>query len=184
MDIDLHLIAGNCEFSQWKTINDTIMGGSSEAICKMTPDGLLLQGVVIEENGGFVSCLSPFLSPSLDLSQYNGIQLDLDGGGRTLKFAIACGDTFNRFTEFISGGIRWVVEVKTNKNGTTTVTIPFDDFKPNIRAKPIPIPLRFDPTSIVQFQLLHSKFGTSGNLNSGFKAGPLKILLRSISAYF
>ena len=192
MNNDLRRIASSKELSEWKTINDTIMGGSSEATCQITPDGLLLKGILIEENGGFVSCTSPFLSPALDLSEFHGIQLDVDGEGRTLKFAISCGDGFNRFSKFVGGGVRWVVEIQTKELGITSVKIPFKDFRPTIRAKPIPIPLKFSPFSIVQLQLLHSKFGTAGNLNSGFKAGnlnsgfkagPFQILLCSISAY-
>ena len=117
-------------------------------------------------------------------SGFHGIQLDVDGEGRTLKFAISCGDGFNRFSKFVGGGVRWVAEVQTNKLGITAVKIPFKDFQPTIRAKPIPLPLKFSTSSIIQLQLLCSKFGTTGNLNSDFKAGPFHILLCSISAYF
>ena len=37
---------------------------------------------------------------------------------------------------------------------------------------------------ITQFQLLHSKFGEPGKINTEFKPGHIEILLRSISAYF
>jgi len=180
----LRTIAGPQELSEWKTINDTIMGGASEGTCQLTVDGLVFEGVLVEENGGFVSCLSPFFSPPLDLSVFQGIQIDLDGQGRTLKFAISCSDGLDRVSRFFNGGVRWVAEVKTNKLGITAVKIPFKDLKPTIRAKPIPIPSRFSSSSIVQLQLLLSKFGTKGNLNSDFKAGPFHILLCSVSAYF
>ena len=62
-------------------------------------------------------------------------------------------------------------------------SIPFKDFRPTIRAKPVPIPLKFNSKSISQLQLLYSKFGTAGDLNIGFQAGTYQILLRSISAY-
>ena len=183
MEQNLDLISREQEFSKWQTINDTIMGGSSKAVCKVVKEGLSFQGVVVEENGGFVSCLSPVFDPPLNLSEYSGIKLDLDGDGRTLKFAVSCEDQFSRFTEFFTGGIRWVTEVQTERSGKTCIKIPFKDLKPTIRAKPIPMPLKFNSFSIHQFQLLHSKFGTSGNLNTGFKEGPFDILIRSLSAY-
>ena len=54
------LIVDQKNFSEWKPLNDTIMGGSSQASCTTTSKGLLLDGTLIEEDGGFVSCKSPF----------------------------------------------------------------------------------------------------------------------------
>ena len=180
MEKNLDLISRAQDFSKWQTINDTIMGGSSKAVCKVVQEGLSFQGVVVEENGGFVSCLSPIFDPPLNLSEYLGIKLDIDRDGRTLKFAVACKDNFLEFTEFMDWGLRWVAEFPTNQSGTTTAVIPFNSLKPTIRAKSVPLPLKFDPSVVTQFQLLHSKFGLSGKLNTGFRPGPIKILLRSI----
>ncbi len=177
------LIASSEEFRNWMTINDTIMGGSSQARCKSESVGLYLEGNLIEENGGFVSCRSPLFSSALDLSSFSGIQIEVDGQGRTLKLAISCGDTLTRFSESFSGGVKWVAELTTKEIGTTLVKIPFKKFQPNIRAKTVLLPIKFASNSIVQFQLLFSKFGIAGKLNSGFRPGPFSILLRSISAY-
>ncbi len=177
------LISYSEEFKSWITINDTIMGGSSQATCESESAGLLLKGNVIEENGGFISCRSPLRSTPLDLSSFTGIQIEVDGQGRTLKFAITCRDPLTSFSKSFSGGVKWVSEFCTKEQGTTLVQIPFDDFEPSIRAKPIFIPMKFAFNSIVQFQLLYSKFGIAGKLNSEFKPGPFSILLRSISAY-
>ena len=40
MSNDSILIAESKDFSTWRMINDTIMGGSSEGICKLTFAGL------------------------------------------------------------------------------------------------------------------------------------------------
>ena len=48
-------------FDSWATLNDTIMGGRSQAGCRLTPEGLLLEGEVVADGGGFVSCRSPLL---------------------------------------------------------------------------------------------------------------------------
>ena len=177
------VIASTKEFKNWKTINDTIMGGSSQATCKSGTAGLYLDGELIEENGGFISCCSPLFSSPFDLSVFSGIQIEVDGKGRTLKFAVTCGDLVTKFSESFSGGVKWVAELVTEDIGTTTVRIPFNKFEPSIRAKPILLPAKFASNSIVQFQLLYSKFGISGKLNSDFTPGPFSILIRSISAF-
>ena len=170
------------DFADWASLNDTIMGGQSRAGCRVSPDGLLLEGELVETGGGFVSCRSPRLQPPLDLSPYSALQLNVEGEGRTLKIAIGCRDGAMGLTELIPGGLRWVVDVPTESNGVTRVVVPFADLRPTVRAKPVGLPLRFDTSGITRFQVLHSKFGDSGVLNPGFRAGSIRILIHSIHA--
>ena len=177
------LIQGS-EFSDWKSLNDTIMGGSSLAKCRSSEKGLFLEGNLVEEGGGFVSCRSPIFNKPFDLSKYSGLILDVEGEGRTLKFAIACEKKPLSLSNLLKGDIRWVASIPTKKNGVSRIKIPFKDLEPARRAKPVRLPLSFDPTCINRFQLLHSKFGQPGKMNSGFFSGPIKIFIKSISAYF
>ena len=171
-------------FSNWITLNDTIMGGSSIANCIACKEGLILEGKVVEEGGGFISCRSPVYKPSLDLSSYRGITISLDGGGRTFKIALRAELTkLFSFNPSFFQSVRWVAEVPTRESGTTKVNIPFDIFQPTIRAKKVFVPINLKTTCINQFQLLHSKFGKPGKLNDRFKSGTIKILLRSISGF-
>ena len=80
------------DFDGWKTLNDTVMGGSSSAFCEISNSGLLLKGNIVEKAGGFVSCRSPIYKPSLNVSEYSSFELNIDGQGRTFKFAVACED--------------------------------------------------------------------------------------------
>ncbi|AIQ96952.1 CIA30 family protein [Prochlorococcus sp. MIT 0801] len=176
------LIKGS-EFSDWKSLNDTIMGGSSRANCHSSDKGLFLEGNLVEEGGGFVSCRSPIFNKPFNLSKYSGLILDVEGEGRTLKFAIACEKKPLSLSNLLKGDIRWVASIPTNKKGVTRIKIPFRKLEPARRAKPVRLPLRFDPSCINRFQLLHSKFGQPGKMNSGFFAGPIKVLIKSISAY-
>ncbi len=176
------LIQGS-EFSDWKSLNDTIMGGSSLAKCRSSDKGLFLEGNLVEEGGGFVSCRSPILDKPFNLSKYSGLILDVEGEGRTLKFAIACEKKTLSLSNLLKGDIRWVASIPTKRNGVSRIKIPFKDFEPARRAKPVRLPLRFDPTCINRFQVLHSKFGQPGKMNPGFFAGPIKILIKSINAY-
>jgi len=170
-------------FSDWKSLNDTIMGGSSRANCRSTDKGLFLEGNLIEEGGGFVSCRSPIFSKPFDLSNYSGLIIDVEGEGRTLKFAIACEKKTFSLSNLLKGDIRWVASIPTKKEGVSRIKIPFKDLEPARRAKPVRLPLRFDASCINRFQVLHSKFGQPGKMNSGFSSGPIKLLIKSISAY-
>jgi len=175
------------DFDDWVSLNDTVMGGSSKAFCKTSSKGLSLQGVVVEEKGGFVSCKSPIFSPFLNLSKYQGFELKIEGRGRTLKFGVSCRYGLFGVKEFFldksPGGLRWVAEIETKRFGTTTVKVPFENLEPTVLAKKISIPIKFKSNAVSQFQLLHSKFGKPGELNPGFKPGKINFLLQSISVY-
>ena len=176
------LIKGS-EFSDWKSLNDTIMGGSSRASCRSSDKGLFLEGNLVEEGGGFVSCRSPIFDKPFNLSKYSGLIIDVEGEGRTLKFAIACEKKPLSLSNLLKGDIRWVASIPTNKRGVSRIKVPFKKLEPARRAKPVRLPLRFDPTCVNRFQLLYSKFGQPGKINSGFSPGPIKVLIKSISAY-
>ena len=176
------LIVGVDQFSDWRPLDDSIMGGKSNSICQVRKEGLFVEGNLVEEGGGFISCRSSVMSHPLDLSSFSAFQLNVDGDGRTLKFAVACKDKILGLVDLMDWGLRWVAEFPTNESGTTQVIIPFTTLKPTVRAKSVTLPIKFDSSVITQFQLLHSKFGQPGELNKGFRPGPIKILLRSIHA--
>jgi hypothetical protein len=176
-------IAAGDGFSGWHALNDTVMGGRSQGSCRIGLHGLEFQGLLVEEGGGFISCRSPLFSPPLDLSGFAGLELDLAGDGRRFKLAVACADGLGGLTNLIPGGLRWVIEFGTEAAGLTTVRIPFADLKPSVRAKPVGLPLRFDPSRITRLQLLHSRFADDGGLNAGFRAGPIHLELRAIRGY-
>ena len=180
-DGSLLIVAGD-GFAGWHSLNDTIMGGRSQGQCQSGSAGLVMTAEVVAEGGGFVSCRSPLFSPPLDLSTHAGLQLDLEGDGRRYKLAIACSDGLAGLTELIPGGLRWVAEFGTEAQGLTRVWIPFSQLRPSVRAKPVGLPLRFDPARITRLQLLHSRFGDDGGVNSGFRAGPLRLAIHSIRA--
>ena len=169
------------DFDGWKTLNDTVMGGSSSAYCEISNSGLFLRGNIVEKAGGFVSCRSPIYKPSLNVSEYESFVLKIDGQGRTFKFAVACEDDLLGLTEFIPGGLRWIKSFPTKKFGTTNVQITFSSLKPSVRANKVHFPFKFKPNKIKRLQLLHSKFGDDGLLNNEFKQGSIKVLIKSIS---
>ena len=183
----LSKVVSSSDFDDWFSLNDTIMGGSSKAVCKASSKGLSLEGVVVEEKGGFVSCKSPIFSTPLNLSSYQGFELKVEGKGRTLKFGVSCKYGLFGFKELFldktPGGLRWVAEIETKRFGSTIVQIPFDSLEPTVLAKKISLPIKFKSEAISQFQLLHSKFGRPGELNPGFRPGKINFLFQSISVY-
>lgn len=183
---DRLLVAGD-GFSGWHTLNDTIMGGHSSGSCRISAAGLVFDALVVEEGGGFVSVRSPQFSPPLDLSAFSALRLDLAGDGRRYKLAVACADGIAGLTELVPGGLRWVHEFATAPEGFGQVRIGFDQLTPSLRARPIEglplgLPLQFDRSRITRLQLLHSRFDDGGGRNAGFRAGDLRLELRSIHA--
>ncbi len=169
--------------SEWTSLNDTIMGGSSFASCNVLEGGLILDGFLVEDGGGFVSCRSPVLDPPLNLSKFSGFDLEVEGEGRTLKLAIGCRDSLLGLTDLFYGGLRWIAVIPTEESGITKIKIPFKNLQPTVRAKPFTFPISFDETCITQLQLLYSKFGQAGELNQEFRPGPIRIKLLSIRAF-
>ena len=180
------LVVNGDGFSGWLALNDTIMGGRSSGVCRVGPEGLVLEADVLEQGGGFVSCRSPLFSPPLNLGDYRALQLELRGDGRRYKLAVACADGVAGLTELIPGGLRWVAEFDTSISSPDQppqlVEIPFAQLRASVRARPLNLPLRFDPAKVTRLQVLHSKFGDDGQLNAGFRAGPLQLALVAVRA--
>ena len=64
---ELSKVVSSSDFDDWFSLNDTVMGGSSNAFCKTSSKGLSLEGLLVEEKGGFISCKTPKYSPALNI---------------------------------------------------------------------------------------------------------------------
>lgn len=72
--------------SQWRIVNDGVMGGRSTSSAVLTDETLYFTGnVSLENNGGFASIRSPY--EAYDLSQYTEIVIKHRGTSR--KFALS-----------------------------------------------------------------------------------------------
>ena len=74
-------------------------------------------------------------------------------------------------------------EFGTEAPGSSVIRIPFADLRPSVRAKPVGLPLRFDPSRITRLQLLHSRFADDGGANMGFRAGEIHLELHAIRGF-
>lgn len=73
--------------NDWNIINDTVMGGRSDASIELTDDSVIFTGnVSLQNNGGFVSYRSPF--QRYDLSEYNGIEIRYRSTGRRFSLQL------------------------------------------------------------------------------------------------
>ena len=158
------------------------MGGQSRATCSIEKDSLSFSGELVEQNGGFVSCISPSIDKPIDLSRYSGLRLKLFGSGLHLKFALGCKKNRFRLSRYPLANVKWVFSFPTLKSQTTDLFIPFHKFEAAIRAQRLEKSLQLNVNRISQFQLLYSKFGQPGQLNPDFVPGPFEITVHSISA--
>ena len=105
----------------WNTVNDTVMGGRSQAQISVNDNKHLLWtgNLSLENNGGFVSIRSEYTN--LDWSQYDGVEVQLSGAGRDVQVSLQRRDQMIR-----AGGYRALVP--THPTEDTRVFIPFTAF--------------------------------------------------------
>jgi uncharacterized protein YbjT (DUF2867 family) len=160
----------------WGAVDDVVMGGVSESSLRLNNNRAVFSGVVsVENNGGFASVRTRNFDSPLDLSEYQGIRLRLQGDGKRYKFIIRCEGKWD--------GISYCYSFDTIYNYPQTITIPFRDLIPVFRAKTVPSQGYFDPSRVYSMQLMLSKFEYDGALNPKFEAGFFGLEIESIEAY-
>lgn len=96
----------------WIIINDTVMGGRSDASIEITDDSVVFTGTVsLQNNGGFVSYRSPF--QKFDFSDYNGIEIKYKSTGRRFSLQLDTNRSWwlpNYKHHFENDSSEWVVE--------------------------------------------------------------------------
>ncbi len=160
----------------WGAVDDVVMGGVSESGIRMSEGGAIFGGNVSTDNsGGFASVRTRNFDPSLNLINYQGIELKVKGDGQRYKFFIR--------TEAKWDGVGYAYPFDTIANQWTTIQIPFSDLVPIFRAKTVSEAAPIDPTQICSFQLMLSKFEYDKALNPRFTPGLFSLQIESITAY-
>jgi len=113
--------------SQWRVINDGVMGGLSRGSIILTNDGtgLFTGELSLENNGGFASVRTMVDSP--DLSEYAGLEVRVKGDGRTYQLRLRD----NQRTD----GLAYRAVFQTKIDTWLTVRIPFKEFVPTFRGR-------------------------------------------------
>jgi Complex I intermediate-associated protein 30 (CIA30) len=160
----------------WGAVDDVVMGGVSESGMRLSAGyGVFSGNVSTENSGGFASVRTRNLDPSLDLSNYQGIELRVKGDGQRYKFFVR--------TEAKWDGVGYAYSFDTDVDRWMTVQIPFKDLVPIFRAKTVSEATEIDTKEICSFQLMLSKFEYDRALNPRFTPGLFSIQIESISAY-
>ncbi|MBD2481637.1 CIA30 family protein [Planktothrix sp. FACHB-1365] len=160
----------------WGALDDIVMGGISESSLKLTPDGALFTGYVSTANsGGFVSVRTRNFEPSLNLSDYQGIELRVKGDGKRYKFIIRCNEGWD--------SVGYCYSFDTVYNIPITIRIPFEKLIPVFRAKTLNEGKPFNASQVFSLQLMLSKFEYDGALNPKFEPGLFQLEIESIKAY-
>ena len=125
------------EKAQWVVINDTVMGGRSEANVSASPDGLVFSGQLsLENNGGFASIRRPVTSFSWRADR--AFTLTVVGDGRYYQLRLR--------TDLLFDGAAYAVVFPTHAGQATSHTFHANDFTAVWRGRVIPNapPLTFD----------------------------------------
>ena len=160
----------------WGALDDVVMGGVSESGIRLGNEAAIFSGNVSTKNsGGFASVRTRNFEPTLDLSNYTGIDLRVKGDGNRYKFILR--------NETKWDSVCYCYSFDTVPNIEFTVRIPFAELIPVFRAKTVKNSQPFDPSQIASFQLMLSKFEYDGELNPKFTPGIFQIQIESIKAY-
>ncbi|WP_295618141.1 CIA30 family protein [Chamaesiphon sp. GL140_3_metabinner_50] len=160
----------------WGAVDDVVMGGVSESGIRLRAGYAVFSGNVSTDNsGGFASVRTRNFEPSLNLSNYRGIELKVKGDGQRYKLFVR--------TETKWDGIGYAHSFDTIADEWMTIQISFQDLVPIFRAKTVSEAAPIDETQIHSFQLMLSKFEYDRALNPNFVPGLFSIEIESISAY-
>ncbi len=160
----------------WGAVDDVVMGGVSESGLRLMSGYALFSGnVSIDNSGGFASVRTRNFDPSLDLSNYRGIELRVKGDGQRYKVFVR--------TEAKWDGVGYAYSFDTEPDEWTTVRVPFRDLVPIFRAKTVRDAQPIDLSQICSFQLMLSKFEYDSQLNPHFTPGLFSLQIESILAY-
>ncbi len=152
--------------AQWRTINDTVMGGISSSSFKTSGNGIgVFAGYVSLENyGGFASVRS---RPQFrDLSGWTGISLRVRGDGKSYKLGVKNDLSWN--------AVMYQASFETVAGQWTEVRLPFRTCcTPQFRGRDVPDAPPLDPSSILQITIMISEK----------QEGPFQLEMDWIGAY-
>jgi uncharacterized protein YbjT (DUF2867 family) len=160
----------------WGALDDVVMGGVSQSGVRLVENSALFSGEVSTDNsGGFASIRTRNFEPAFDLSDYEGLEIRLQGDGKRYKFMLR--------SETKWDGVAYCYSFDTLKDTWTTVRIPFAQLIPVFRAKTLQDAAPLDRRQVSSFQIMLSKFEYDGGLNPSFSPGHFELQVESIKAY-
>ncbi len=147
--------------TEWRSIDDPVMGGVSESEFVATDEGAAFTGTVsLKQGGGFASVRAPVSSD--DLGGHDGLRLRLRGDGK--RYWITA------YTE-AGGSISYRTPVQPPEHWTP-VAVPFDTLTPHRRGRTVPDAPAFAPAQLREL----------GVLIDDEQAGPFRLEIQWIRA--
>ena len=160
----------------WSTVNDVVMGGLSQSNIRLVEKRAVFSGIVsTDNNGGFASVRTRNFDSPLNLADYEGIELRVQGDGKRYKFIARCEGAWD--------GIGYCYSFDTVYNYWITVRVPFAELIPVFRAKTVTEAGTFESSKVYSLQLMLSKFEYDGALNQKFSSGVFGLEVEYIKAY-
>jgi Complex I intermediate-associated protein 30 (CIA30) len=160
----------------WGAIDDVVMGGVSESGIQLSNGVAVFSGIVSTDNsGGFASVRTRNLEPSLNLSNYQGLELRVKGDGQRYKLFIR--------TEPKWDGVGYARSFDTIADQWLTIQIPFSELVPIFRAKTVSDAAPIATDQICSLQLMLSKFEYDRDLNPHFSPGAFSLQIESIASF-
>ena len=111
-------LSQEAERSNWRAVNDGVMGGLSSGVIREIPDGIRFEGrISLENNGGFASLRRPM--SKADMSAYKGVTITYKCLGVKTAFSIEPNPVWYQpnYRTALKPCDEW-----------TTVKVPFKDF--------------------------------------------------------
>jgi hypothetical protein len=148
--------------SDWQVVNDGVMGGRSQGFVEVEDGTLRFTGELVTRGGGFTSVRT---DRRVDLSDYEGLELRVRGGGRT--FEVEVDDGTRRGWRSVSRRAPFETSAE-----WSTVRVPFSALKTTVFGEPVNAP-PIDLSSVRSFGLY---------ILDGID-GPFRLEVDSVRAY-
>jgi hypothetical protein len=129
----------------WYVVNDNVMGGRSEGDFRLQHGELIFTGRTDTDGGGFSSIRTE--NAQLDLSGYEGIQLNVLGDGRRYTWRLETA------AQWRGRPVSYWADFETTEGTWNTINIPFANFVPKFRGSQLGGP-DLDPGQITGMGLM------------------------------
>jgi len=171
----------------WRTINDTVMGGSSSSSFRHSESGrhAVFAGELSTAGGGGFASVRSVVQEFPKCSGYRGLEVFCEGDSRQYKLVLITNSSYD--------GVSYQQEftpppVPGTGNGTrmNSCKLPFENFMPTWRGRLVANTSPLDPDSIRQVGLMASKFGggpNTGTMVPDFRPGPFQLRVQGIETY-
>ena len=159
----------------WGSLDDVVMGGVS-ASQVVWNDGLMFTGNVSTANsGGFASIRTRNVDPPMNLAQWQGTVLHVNGDGQRYKWILRDNSGWD--------SLAYSRSFDTKADSPLAIRTPFQDMVATFRAKTKPDASPLNPSQICSLQLMLSKFEYDGELNPTFQVGEFKLEVSRIGVF-